>query len=690
MKFAVIRWLGLLALASLLPAVAAAGGDTRAGSRPGGASTSPATESAVAGARLAAVRPQDDFYDAINARWLATTAIPYGSTRTGSFTDIHDRVEGELRRVLEDPGEAAPTGSGKAKIRDLYASFMDAQRIEAVGIDPLKPELARIDAVHDAAGVAALAAHLVRIGVDAPFTISVAPDERDASRYAIDFSQSGLGLPGRDYYLSTSSQAGDIRAKYRGHIENALRLAGDSGAAADATNVLALETEIARAQWTLASLRDPARTYHKVAIADLGRMAPGFDWKACLQEAGIGDSAQYVIVGQPDYLAAVARLVRDTPVETWKAYFRWQLLHAMSPYLGSAFADADFAFYGTVLRDVPGNRPRWKRGIALVDSAMGFELGRTFVADDMPPARLERIRRIASDVMGALRQSVVASDWATPNIRKTALAKLDSLALKVGNPASWRDYGALRVDRNDLAGNVLRARKFDYERGVALLGHPVDRAEWDMTPQTVNAYYNPQKNEVVVTAALLQPPFFQPDADDAVNYAGAGAILANLIVRSIDGQGAWFDGGGNLGDTWTRADHDAWDARIKPLVAQYSAFEPVPGHRIDGALTLSENAADVGGIAIAHAAYRLSLDGKTPAVVDGMTGDQRFFASYARAYREKDGDAYVVAKLRADPHAIAKFRVNGALMNLSAFVAAWGVKSGDGMYLAPDKRVIIW
>ncbi|MGH8230785.1 MAG: M13 family metallopeptidase, partial [Steroidobacteraceae bacterium] len=418
--------------------------------------------------------------------------------------------------------------------------------------------------------------------------------------------------------------------------------------------------------------------------------ASGYDWASYLAAAGVSDKVRYVIVGQPSYLQGFAHLVAQTPLATWRAYFRWHLLSDYSPYLPRTFADAHFAFYGTTLQNIPQEAPRWRRGVQLVDQFIGQGLGQLYVASHFPPSAKLRAESLVENLLHAFRDDIATLDWMGADTRRQALAKLAKMIIKIGYPAHWRDYSALSLRRDDLAGNVMRAYIFEYHRSIDLLGKPVDRSDWDSTPQSVNAFYNPERNEIVFPAAILQAPFFNEAADDAVNYGAIGMVIGHEISHAFDEQGSRYDGDGNLHDWWTADDRARFEARTRPLIAEYSAFVPIPRHHLDGERTLDENIADNAGLAIAYRAYRLSLGGKPAAVIDSLSGDQRFFIGFAQAWREKVRDSYAIQMLQSDPHAPSADRVLGTLINQSAFDDTFNVKAGDHMYLPPDQRVTIW
>jgi len=633
------------------------------------------------------VRPQDDLFNHVNGHWLATTQMPADKSSYGAFDMLYDKSIEDLRSIIEQ-AQKNPRNAGERKVGDLYASFMDEARIEQLGLKPLQPELDRIDAMTSTKDLAALIAHFGEIDIAAPFGGGIHQDNKDSTKYVVDLVQYGLGLPDRDYYLKDDFKA--KRDAYLAHVERMLSLSGDANAKADAASVLALETAMAKVQWTRVENRDPNKRYNKMMVADLPSLMPGFDWKTFFVDSHIDGKVDYVIVSQPSYFKALDGIMQSTPLPVWKAYFRWHTLHSAAPYLSKAFVDENFAFYGTALRGTPENRARWKRGVSLVDGSIGEQLGQVYVARYFPATSKARVTELVHNLQAAYRQSIDTLDWMSPETKKQAQAKLSKYMLKLGYPDKWRDYSGLRIDRNDLLGNVFRASKFENDRQIAKLGKPIDRGEWDMTPQTINAYYNPEMNEIVFPAAILQPPFFNPNADDAVNYGAIGAVIGHEISHGFDDQGAQYDGDGNLHDWWTKEDHAKFAAKTHALVEEYNKFEPVKGHHINGELTLGENIADNSGLAIAYKAYKISLHGKKAPVIDGMTGEQRFYAGFAQVWRDKMREDAMIAQITTNPHSIPVDRVLGTVVNQPGFYEAFDVKPGDKMYVEPDKRVIIW
>jgi predicted metalloendopeptidase len=568
---------------------------------------------------------------------------------------------------------------------------MDEKKADALGLTPLNAELAKIAALKDKAELPAMMAHLGQLGVRMPYDFGIHQDAKDSTKYVADISQGGLGLPDRDYYLKADdAKLADALAKYQVHVEKMLALAGSKTAAADAKAIVAFETELARVQWTKVENRDPIKTYNKVDLAKMAEVAPGYDWKSYFDGAGISGKAGYVVVSQPSYLKGFAEVSNKTSLETWKAYLQSHLISAYANFLSKPFVDERFAFYGTTLSGVKEMQPRWKRAVGTVETAMGESLGKLYVEKHFPAERKARMEVLVKNLLAAYKQSIDTLDWMSPETKKEAQAKLAKITTKIGYPNKWKDYSALVVSRDDLVGNVMRSRVLESNRELNKLGKPIDREEWGMTPQTINAYYNPEMNEIVFPASILQPPFFDANADDAVNYGAIGGAIGHEISHGFDDQGSQYDGDGNLRDWWTPADHKNFAAKTKMLVAQYAAYSPLPGYNVNGELTLGENIGDNSGVAIAYKAYKISLKGKKAPVIDGLTGDQRFFMGFGQVWRQKMREPQQIVQVKTDPHSPGQFRANGTMMNQPAFYDAFNVKPGDKMYLAPKDRVIIW
>jgi predicted metalloendopeptidase len=638
------------------------------------------------------VRATDDFFTHVNGKWLEQTEIPADKPSWGIAYALHEEVQERLRKIIEGAAAGSANGSEEAhKVGDLYQSFMDEPKLETLGIKPLQAEFAAIDRLQTKADIPALIAHFQQIGVTTPFDLDIDQDKRESTAYIAYLSQSGLGLPDRDYYVQDDdARLVGVRKKYGEHIEAMLALSGDKNAKQDAADILALETAIARVHWTKVESRDPVKTYDKVSTQELPGKAPGFGWSSYLAASGIGAKVSNVVLYQDTYIRDFGALFEKTPLPVWKSYFKWHVLSDYARFLDKRFVDERFAFYGTVLSGIPQNRPRWQRGVALVNEAIGEALGHVYVEKYFPPESKARMEKLVANLLAAYKQSIDQLDWMGKDTKKEAQAKLAKITPKIGYPVKWRDYSKLTMASDDLVGNVMRARRFEYDRNVAKLGKPIDRDEWFMTPQTVNAYYNPLLNEVVFPAAYLQPPYFDANADDAANYGGAGATIGHEISHAFDDSGSQFDGDGNLRNWWTEADHARFEEKTKALVAQYDAYSPVKGYFVNGKLTLGENIADLSGLAIAYKAYHLSLEGKPAPVIDGMPGDERFFLSYAQGWRSKTRDEQQIVYLKSDPHSPDHFRCNGTLSNLDAFYSTFRVKEGDKMYLPPGQRVTIW
>lgn len=637
-----------------------------------------------------AVRPQDDLFRHMNGAWLRDTPMPADKAYIGAFEQIQEGTLAKLRGLIEDAAKNGGDADAK-KIGDLYASFMDEAALEKLGVKPLAGELAAIDAVRTRKQLSVLMARHGRLGVASAVNAEIDQDAKESTRYVTYLSQGGLGLPDRDYYLKEDdARFKEARAKYVELITRLLTLAGESHAEASARAVLALETELARVQWTRVENRDAVKSYNPVQQKDLPKLAPALDWKAWLADAGIAGKTPDVIVRQPSYFKGMSALLQSQPLATWKAYAKTRLLISFAPYLSKEFVDAQFAFTGTVLSGTTENRPRWKRGVGVVERSIGESLGKVYVAKYFPPESKDKMEKLVGNLLAAYKQSIDTLDWMGPDTKKQAQAKLATFVPKIGYPKKWKDYSRLQIRRDDLVGNVMRARLLADAREVAKLGKPVDRDEWFMTPQTVNAYYNPTMNEIVFPASILQPPFFDPTADDAANYGGIGAVIGHEISHGFDDEGSRFDGLGNLREWWTAEDRKRFEAKTSILVEQYGAFEPVPGYKVNGELTLGENIADNSGLEIAYKAYHLSLNGQPPLAIDGLSGDERFFLGFAQVWRGKTRDQALVQQLKSDPHSPEEIRANGTVRNHPGYYSTFGVKAGDKMYLPPEKRVSIW
>jgi predicted metalloendopeptidase len=637
-----------------------------------------------------AVRPQDDFWQFANGRWLAASSIPADRAAWDTFSEVREKTQGQLRSAIEAIDPDDKDHPERRKLADLYASFMDEAGVEQAGLTSLREPLAKIHALRDKADLPALFADLSRLWVRIPFAVDVSPDEHDATTYVVHLAQGRLGLPDRDYFLKDEAHFVGVRSAYRAHITRLFALAGEGGGEAAADNIIAFETSLARLQWTRVENRDPVKTYNNIDVAALPALIAKEDWRTYLAAAGAGADVTTVIVAQPSFLAGLAAVFGDTPIETFKAYLAYNLLSSYSGYLSAPFVEEDFAFELHALRGVPEIQPRWKRAVSLVDRLIGFDLGKLYVERYFPPESKAHAERMIANLITVYRDGIATLDWMGPETRREALAKLEAIVPMIAYPTKWRDYTALDISKGDLAGNVLRARRFDYEYWLGKVGRKVDRQEWFTAPQTVNAFYSSSRNQIVFPAGILQPPFFDAGADDAANYGAIGSVIGHEISHAFDDHGSQFDGEGNLRNWWTKEDRDRFDKQTHSLVAQYDAFTALPGYRVNGALTLGENVADNAGLAIAVRAYRLARQGCPAPVMEGYSGEQRLFISFAQIWHDKVRDAARIERLKTDPHSPGKFRADGTLRNQSLFVEAFDVRPGDAMYLPGEERIALW
>ncbi|PYI67387.1 peptidase M13 [Arthrobacter livingstonensis] len=640
------------------------------------------------------IRPQDDLYAHVNGQWLAAEVIPEDRALSGSFTALRDESEAAVRAIIEraaataaQPGSEA--GSIGAKIGDLYADFMDEAAVEAAGASPLAAKLKAVEDADSIAAVVSLMGELDRNGGDGLFGAYVNNDAGNPERALLHLFQSGLGLPDESYYRDEKFAA--VRDAYVAHAHAMLGLAGVGDPAGKATRLMALETEIAATHWDKVTLRDPQKTYNLMDKVEALDMLPALGlW---LDALGIsaGHSAE-LVVATPDFFHGQASLLVEDRLEDWKAWLAMRTIASAAPYLSQAFVDENFAFHGTTLSGTPSIRDRWKRGVSLVEGALGEAVGQLYVAEHFPESHKARMEVLVANLIEAYRQSIAGLAWMSQETIERALEKLDAFTAKIGYPSKWRDYSSLDIVRGDLIGNIERSNAFELARQLAKIGRPIDREEWLMTPQTVNAYYNPTMNEVVFPAAILRPPFFDAEADDAANYGGIGAVIGHEIGHGFDDQGSQFDGTGALRNWWTDDDRAAFEALTARLVDQYNALSPTaaPGEFVNGRLTLGENIGDLGGLAIGFKAYQLSLDGAQSPHVDGLTGAQRFFFSWAECWRMKIRHEEAVRRLAVDPHSPAEWRCNAVVRNLGAFHDAFATSADDGLWLDPADRVGIW
>ncbi|MGV0625712.1 M13 family metallopeptidase [Mycolicibacter minnesotensis] len=662
--------------------------------------TSPAARSGLDLTHLdGSVRAQDDLFGHVNGRWLDDYEMPADRATDGAFRALFDRAEAQVRDLLTAAGESATanpetTDPDERRIGDLYASFLDEQTVRDRGVEPLRRELSAIEDAGDHDALARVLGAMQRTGIGGGVGLYVDTDSKDSTRYLLHLTQSGIGLPDESYYRD--EQHTEILAAYPEHIAAmfALVYGGQRGDhAGTAARVVALETRLAAAHWDVVKRRDAELSYNLRTFVGLSDEAPGFDWPGWLDALGVAGELAELVVRQPDYLTAFAELWQGTELADWRDWARWRLIHGRAGILTDELITEDFEFYGRRLSGTEQIRDRWKRAVSLVESLMGDAVGKLYVAKHFPPDAKAHIDKLVDNLREAYRVSITNLGWMTPETRERALAKLDRFTAKVGYPATWRDYSALVTDPGDLYGNFLRGYAVNYARELAKLGGPVDRDEWFMTPQTVNAYYNPGMNEIVFPAAILQPPFFDAGADDAANYGGIGGVIGHEIGHGFDDQGAKYDGDGNLIDWWTDADRAEFGTRTQALIAQYDTYVPREldaDRHVNGAFTVGENIGDLGGLSIALLAYQLSLGGAEVPVIDGLTGIQRVFFGWAQVWRTKSRDAEAIRRLTVDPHSPPEFRCNGVIRNMDAFYEAFDVTSDDALYLEPASRVRIW
>ncbi|MFL6155463.1 MAG: M13 family metallopeptidase [Marmoricola sp.] len=636
------------------------------------------------------IRPQDDLFGHVNGTWLAESEIPSDRASWGPFVMLADAAEEQVRAIIEDCASGAIEGGDAQKIGDLFASFMDEARVDELGITPLAGVLAAIDKLDSLLDLAAFLGDFERTGGGGIFGSFVDTDDRNSDRYLVNISQGGIGLPDESYYREEKFE--EIRGKYVDYLEQLLTLAERPDARATAETVFALEKRIAEGHWERAETRDVIKSYNLVPFAELRTLLPSFDFEVYVRNLG-GNDATFAetIVRQPSYLEHLEKVLAETPVEAWRAFLSVRAIRSAAAYLPEAFVEVNFDFYGRTLSGTPELRARWKRGVGLVEGGLGEAVGREYVARHFPPRSKELMDELVANLLEAYRQSITTLDWMSEETKQRAFEKLDTFVPKIGYPVKWRDYSDLEISADDLIGNVLAITGFETDKQLAKIGAPVDRDEWFMLPQTVNAYYNPGTNEICFPAGILQKPFFDPDADPAENYGGIGAVIGHEIGHGFDDQGAQYDGHGNLNDWWTPDDKAAFEVKSKALIEQYDGFEPrsLPGEHVNGSLTVGENIGDLGGLTIAHKAYEIFLDGAPVPESDGENGIQKLFLNWSYVWRTKRRKELEQQYLTTDPHSPPEFRANIA-RNLDEFHAAFGTQPGDGLWLDPEDRVRIW
>ena len=637
------------------------------------------------------VRPQDNFYDYVNGTWLKNTKIPSDRTSIGAFYDLRDQSQEDVKRIIASLAKTdhLAVGSDEQKVADLYRSFMDTQTLDKLGVAPIQNELNNIAAISTTDALFKYFAHAQTIGSVSPLGFYVDVDAKNSERYVSSIWQDGLSLPDRDYYTNQAPRFVKIRQAFLKHIENMYRLAGLAEPKSSAEKVLALETEIAASQWDVVDTRDSTKIYNLYNVADLPTLAPDIHWQAYLTAMGISTVSD-IVINQPSYIEGLDKLIKNVDLATWKTYLQWQLLSNMAGDLNAALDNEHFAFFGTTLNGQEEQKPRWKRGVATVNAQLGEVVGKIYVKRYFSSAAKSRMQELVENLREAYGDSINALTWMSDKTKAAAQEKLAQFTSKVGYPDKWENYDALEIKANDLIGNSMRASQFEHKKDIIKLGGPIRKWEWFMTPQTVNAYYNPSMNEIVFPAAILQPPFFNMKADDAVNYGGIGAVIGHEMGHGFDDQGAKFDGKGNMRDWWTEQDLAKFTERGNALIAQYDGDAIFEGLNVNGKLTLGENIGDLSGLTIAYRAYQKSLKGLQAPVIDGLTGDQRFFIGFAQVWRAKIKEASMRKYAATDPHSPAEFRCIGALSNMPAFYQTFGVKPDDAMYIAPENRVKIW
>jgi putative endopeptidase len=634
------------------------------------------------------IKPGDDFFDYVNGAWAKRTEIAPDRTFVGIDSVLNDQLDKDVRAIVEDTAKN-PGGYGQIgqQVGDFYASWMDEAGIAAKGTAPLKPYLDRIAAVKDKGDLVDLFA---TIGYQSPVSVLIYPDLSQPTQYAVYAAQSGLGMPNRDYYLLQGAKYDAYRAAYRAYVTRIQELAGIADAGAKADRIIALETAIAKVHWTPEQSRDVDKIYNPMARAKLNAFAPEFQWDRALAKAGLGD-VKTVVVTETTAIQAIGKLLDSVPLSTWKDYLAYHFISDHASFLPKAFDDASFDFYSKTLRDVPSQRDRWKRGVSLVNGALGEAVGQIYVQRHYPPESDRQMGELIANIRAALQEKIETNTWMDQPTKKEALAKLAAFDPRTGHPKKYIDYSTLKVDRSDLLGNVMRSGQFEWDLLLTRMKKPVDRSLWDMTPQTNNAYYDPTQNQITFPAAILQPPYFDPNADPAANYGSIGATIGHEIGHGFDDQGRKFDGSGKLRDWWTAETAKKYEAHAAALVKQYDAYEPVPGVHIKGQLTLGENLGDLGGLEVAYAAYRryVAQHGEPP-VIGGLTGDQRFFIAYGYSWETKQREGALRAQLLTNEHSPAKYRVNGVVRNFDPWYKAFNVQPGDKLYLPPEQRVRVW
>lgn len=636
------------------------------------------------------VKPGDDFNSFVNGKWIKNTEMPADKSRYGVFTLLHEKSQENVKKIIENSASGGyPEGSDEQKVGDLYASYLDSDTRNKLGHTPLITEFDKIDAIESHDQLAVHFSALNKLGYSTPFSFGTYVDFKDPKTYMVYTWQAGLGLPDREYYFKDDEESKSIRDKYVKHVAKLLSLAKVSDSDAKAQQIMALESQIAKEHMKKEQTRDMVALYNKFPTEKLTDVMPDFNWQGFLKDAGVSD-VDGIVVTQVDYMKALNNIIKDTDLATWKTYLKWGVINANATFLSDDFDQANFDFYSKTLRGVEEQQPSWRRGVNIVNANLGEVVGKVYVKKHFPPLAKKRMQTLVDNLLKAYEISIKDLDWMTDETKVQALDKLSKFTPKIGYPDKWQDYSALSVKKDDLLGNMQRSALWKYEEAIKKQKGPVQKHEWAMTPQTVNAYYNPPLNEIVFPAAILQPPFFDLNADDAVNYGSIGAVIGHEIGHGFDDSGSTFDGDGVLRNWWTDADKAEFKTRTASLIEQYNGYEPLEGLHVNGEFTLGENIGDLGGLSITLLAYKLSLSGHEAPVMDGYTGEQRVFIGYAQSWLNKYRDKALRHQIETDPHSPAMYRVNGIVRNVPEFYKAFDVKEGDALYLAPEQRVKIW
>ncbi len=635
------------------------------------------------------VKPGDDFTSYVNGTWVKNTEIPADKASYGVGYIVHEESEDNVKKIIEESSKGDfAKGSDEQKVGDLYQSFMNIEKRNELGVSPIKGELTKVDEISNYVELATYFAYANKVGVNVPLGLFIYQDFKDPTIYTVYTWQSGLGLPDREYYLKEDDRSKEIKTKYGLHIEKMFNLANLPDASGAAKTVLALETKLAEKHMEKEKTRDLVALYNMFPVDTLSNIMPKFNWNAFLSEAGLEKQDQLGVL-MLDYTKSLDDIITSTSLEIWKTYLKWGVIDANASKLNEALNQQNWEFYSKELRGTQEQRPMWRRGVSTVNRTLGEVVGKVYVKRHFPPEAKERMETLVENLLKAYEVSIKELDWMSEATKKEALDKLSKFTPKIGYPDKWKDYD-LEIEPDDLFGNLRRSSNMEYNRELAKLGQPIDKDEWGMTPQTVNAYYNPTLNEIVFPAAILQPPFFDLNAEDAVNYGAIGAVIGHEIGHGFDDTGSTFDGDGAMRNWWTEADKEEFKKRTNALIAQYNDFEVLPDLKVNGEFTLGENIGDLGGLSIALKAYNMSLDGKQTSEMDGFTGEQRVFIGYAQAWRNKIRDEALRVQINTDPHSPAKFRVNGIVRNVPEFYTAFNIKETDSLYLASEERVKIW